>query len=193
MSSPKRKNGAAKLLKVDFSKEFESRNIPLEDSSTERDAKELRKVASFFGMDGHAVHSLMAQVEASDASASEDSEEEVMPVPVAAAGTSLGDDDDDEEALAQQSRNYAAAMQWLHRPVTPRELLKAKQPRPISINDFPSIFQRSQRDSPRSLQENHYSYFSRRLPSENPEHRKAMEWQTETTRKCIRNRNRGRR
>ncbi|OLP96747.1 PHD and RING finger domain-containing protein 1 [Symbiodinium microadriaticum] len=32
---------------------------------------------------------------------------------------------------------------WLHRPVTPRELLKAKQPRPISINDFPSIFQRA--------------------------------------------------
>ncbi|CAE7314917.1 unnamed protein product [Symbiodinium sp. KB8] len=28
MSSPKRKNGAAKLLKVDFSKEFESRGIP---------------------------------------------------------------------------------------------------------------------------------------------------------------------
>ncbi|CAE7252945.1 unnamed protein product [Symbiodinium natans] len=189
MSSPKRKNGAAKLLKVDFSKEFESRGIPLEDSSAERDAKELRKVASFFGMDGPAVNSLMAQVEASDVTDSSEAEPETSLLE-ATATRSDSDVCDDEEELAAAAAAAAARQRWLHRPVTPRELLKAKQPRPISINDFPSIFQR---DSPRSLQETHYSYFSRRLPSENPEHRKAMAWQTETTRKCIRNRNRIRR
>mmetsp|Transcript_62004 Transcript_62004/g.115933 ORF Transcript_62004/g.115933 Transcript_62004/m.115933 type:complete len:185 (-) Transcript_62004:122-676(-) len=182
MSSPKRKNGAAKLLKdLDFSKEFESRGIPLEDSSAERDAKELRKVASFFGMDGLAVHSLMAQVEGSDAGeASEDELEETWEGEFREAASS----DEDAEYAAI----IAARQKWLHRPVTPRELLNAKQPMPITIGDFPSIFQR---DSPRySPQETHYDYFKRRLPSENPEHRKAMQWQTETTRKCIRNRGR---
>eukprot|EP00439_Symbiodinium_sp_Y106_P045929 s3190_g5.t2 len=152
MSSPKRKNGAAKLLKVDFSKEFESRGIPLEDSSAERDAKELRKVASFFGMDGHAVHSLMAQVEGSDENGG--SEEEMLeelelgkatPVLGGMAGGGGGgeDSDEDEEAVAAAAAAAAARQRWLHRPVTPRELLKAKQPQPISINDFPSIFQRA--------------------------------------------------
>ena len=31
-------------------------------------------------------------------------------------------------------------------------------------------------------QESHYDYFSRRLPGETPEHRKAMQWKTETAR-----------
>ena len=34
------------------------------------------------------------------------------------------------------------------------------------------------------LQESHYEYFNRRLPSETPEHRRAMQWKTETARKC---------
>mmetsp|Transcript_121530 Transcript_121530/g.288890 ORF Transcript_121530/g.288890 Transcript_121530/m.288890 type:complete len:158 (+) Transcript_121530:60-533(+) len=140
MASPKRKHQAAKMLKVEFSKEFESRGIPLEDSSTERDAKELKKVASFFGMDDEDVHKLM-QPEA----------------PVVSPRLSDG--------------------AWLHRPVTPKELQRARLPSPISITDFPSIFP----SSPRS-QESHYDYFSRRLPGETPEHRKAMQWKTETAR-----------
>ncbi|CAK9068378.1 unnamed protein product, partial [Durusdinium trenchii] len=114
MSSPKRhKHGAGKLLKVDFSKEFESRGIPLEDSRAERDARELQKVASFFGMDGQEVHRLMGQAEA---------EAEV--------------EEDDELCGAECEAEASAGLarqQWLHRPVTPRELQTARPPLPMSI------------------------------------------------------------
>mmetsp|Transcript_144025 Transcript_144025/g.203783 ORF Transcript_144025/g.203783 Transcript_144025/m.203783 type:complete len:183 (-) Transcript_144025:59-607(-) len=166
MASPKRhKHGATKLLKIDFAKEFESRGLPLEDSSAERDAKELQKVASFFGMDGQDVHRL-GQSEADAEPSNEDWEDDELLIEM--------------ETMTSRADSQSSRKQWLHRPVTPKELQKAKPPMPISINDFGSIFPR---DSFRFPQESHYDYFHRRLPGEAPEHRKAMQWKTDIARK----------
>lgn len=69
----------------------------------------------------------------------------------------------------------------IHRPVTTWELVEARTPQPISIGDFPPIVRRQpEHERP---QESHYDYFTRKIPTESPEHRRAMQWRAETTRK----------
>eukprot|EP00913_Durusdinium_trenchii_P006682 g6279.t1 len=54
-------------------------------------------------------------------------------------------EEDDELCGAECEAEASAGLarqQWLHRPVTPRELQTARPPLPMSLNDFPSIFPR---------------------------------------------------
>jgi hypothetical protein len=71
------------------------------------------------------------------------------------------------------------AHQRLHRPVTPRELVQATAPVPISINP---LFKRRGESK---KQETHYDYFTRKIPGESPKYREVMQWRASTTRKVF--------
>mmetsp|Transcript_73131 Transcript_73131/g.192906 ORF Transcript_73131/g.192906 Transcript_73131/m.192906 type:complete len:265 (+) Transcript_73131:3-797(+) len=87
-----------------------------------------------------------------------------------------------KEALATisnvgaQAVDDKAAQKRMHRPVTPSELVEASKPRPISV---PPIFPKMS-DRPR---ESHYSYFTRKIPGERPDHRRVMWGRAAGTRK----------
>eukprot|EP00931_Biecheleriopsis_adriatica_P076773 TRINITY_DN50449_c0_g1_i1.p1 TRINITY_DN50449_c0_g1~~TRINITY_DN50449_c0_g1_i1.p1 ORF type:complete len:202 (-),score=43.77 TRINITY_DN50449_c0_g1_i1:77-649(-) len=162
------KRGSASKFKLDISTDFEDKAIPLEGSSAEKDAKELSDLGAFFGMDGDDVQgaksATMHEPQSPDEEGNSDSE---------ATSPRWG-------GISKDFKNGSKGNAKVRRPITAWELKQAKQPVPITISDFGSIFPRQARTTP---QESHYEYFERRLPSESPEHRKYMQWQTETTRR----------
>lgn len=97
-------------------------------------------------------------------------------LPVAVAGQSM-----DSSELPAQLMLARRAQERIHRPVSPRELVEARNPAPLSIADFPPIFRRAA-ERP---QETHYAYFTRHIPEERPELRKALQRRAESTRRIV--------
>lgn len=70
--------------------------------------------------------------------------------------------------------------QRIHRPISPWELHDTNIPVPITVAP---LFKRPQ--SPRR-QESHYEYFTKKIPGERPEYRRALQSKTEATRRIYR-------
>lgn len=242
----------ASKLKLDFSKEFEEKGIPLEDRPEEVNQRELTALGSFFGIpdgEGGRKKGVMAFAAIAIAStvkspvtpeaaslkagsmlwkrlkarkgllAAQHSSLALSPTSRSLPSSSLGDilasggklqSPTAQPCSSWRSRNSTKpfirpgsnvmipfdleykldenelpigfgqhAHERIHRPVTPRELVEACAPTPLSITDFPPIFRRAA-ERP---QETHYAYFTRRIPEERPELRKVLERRTVCTRR----------
>lgn len=256
----------AAKCKIDFSKEFEEKGIPLEEDLDAANLRELNALGNFFGMEGNEVQSrcdgVMSFAAAALSSTTSRAQQELSPeaaclkakgllwkkvharrarleatpesiavgenveqspraevaetlrLPVHAwsapdpstsltqspkspkrsppersRGINFSDtltpagtvEHSMDSELPTQVKFAKRAQERIHRPVTPRELVEARPPAPLSITDFPPIFRRAI-ERP---QETHYSYFTRRIPEERPELRKVMQKRAECTRRVF--------